>query len=69
MDTGGFKKWEVLIQAAILRAKMAVGRVKHKHGVPIEKEDIVKDAKALVNDYIEDRLIRSGLNMKSRKVG
>lgn len=63
-----FKRWEVIIQAAILRAKMAMGSVRIKNGSGIDKEDIMKDARILTNDYIEDRLIRSGLNMKTRKV-
>ena len=63
-----FKKWEVVIQAAILRTKMAMGRVRHKNGVIVCKEDIIREAKILSNDYIEDRLIRSGLNTKTRKV-
>jgi len=64
-----FKKWEVVIQAALLRAKMAMGRVRSGSQIPIiDKEDIVKQSKVLITDYIDDRLIRSGLNMKQRKV-
>ena len=64
------KKWEILIQAALLRTKMAMGRVRSGNTAPkaVVAEDRVKQSKVLISDYIDDRLIRSGLNTKKRKV-
>lgn len=64
------KKWEVVIQAALLRTKMAMGRVRSNSSAPppVVAEDIMKQCKVLTSDYIDDRLIRSGLNAKKRKV-
>ena len=64
------KKWEVLIQAALLRTKMAMGGVRNRNTKPktVAAKDIMKQSKVLTNDYIDDRLIRSGLNTKKWKV-
>ena len=62
------KRWEILIQATLLRARMAMGRVHHNETPVVVAEDIMKQCKILTSDYIDDRLIRSGLNAKKRKV-
>ena len=62
-----FKKWEVVIQTAVLHAKMAMGRGNKNNGL-VSMDELLKETKKLSSDYIEDRLIRSGLNMKQRKI-
>jgi len=65
-----FKKWETVIQAALLRTKMAVTRTQtvKTSDVMVNKDDLIKQSRVLTNEYIDDRLIRSGLNMKQRKL-
>eukprot|EP00112_Aurelia_sp_Birch-Aquarium-sp1_P002809 Seg1311.4 transcript_id=Seg1311.4/GoldUCD/mRNA.D3Y31 product="Bcl-2-related ovarian killer protein" protein_id=Seg1311.4/GoldUCD/D3Y31 len=59
-------KGELIVEALIWRLKMAVVSSDCKSS---SREDIVKIAKQLCDDYVEDRLIRSGLQLKERKLG
>merc|ERR1719378_853744 len=47
-----------------------MGRYRNGNSSPqaVVAEDIIKQCKILTSDYIDDRLIRSGLNAKKRKV-
>ena len=54
-----------VVDALIWRFKMAVVSSDCKSS----REDIVNIAKQLCDDYVEDRLIRSGLQLKERKLG
>ena len=68
-----YKRWEVVVQAAVLRTKIAVNRVRSSTTTTtktpaITEDELTRQTRHLVNDYVDDRLIRSGLNMKQRIV-
>ena len=60
-------KGEIFLGNVTHRLKMAVSS--GKETVLCTREEVVDAAKILCNDYIEDRLIRSGLQLKQRKIG
>jgi len=67
-----YKRWEVVSHAALLRAKLAMKRVRknsqseRNNHTNQNDAEFVKQTKTLVKEYIDDRLTRSGLYMKQR---
>ena len=61
-----FESGELLYRQLSLRLKIAMKQ--NEPVVEMPKEQIISDAKILCNEYIDDRLIRSGLNLKQRKI-
>ncbi len=60
------KTW---LEAIERRLEMAVSSSSSKDSKENVKEEVVNIARKLCEDYVEDRLIRSGLQLKERKLG
>lgn len=62
------KDWGVLAyHYTLLRLKGAMNS-SCKKDQNVTRDSVIQDAKTLCSEYIDDRLIRSGLNLKQRKI-
>ena len=61
-------KGKLTYQMLILRLRLAINNKNDPNAEEITKEEVINDARSLCSDYVEDRLIRSGLNLKHRKI-
>lgn len=52
----------------ILKSQIYYGSENSKKRMESNREETLRYSKALTSEYIDDRLIRSGLNMKQRKI-
>jgi len=63
------EKGELTFRQIILHLRIAMNRVRYSRLDEIKnKDEIVNEARVLSSDYMDDRLIRSGLNFKQRKI-
>lgn len=65
-----FEKWLPRLPCTSSQMKDLIDKLRRRkgNGAPITKDAIMRDAKILTSDYVEDRLIRSGLSLKKRKL-
>lgn len=64
-----YEKGEHTFQQIMLQFQVVMNRARYGRLDELKtKEEILNDARVLSSDYMDDRLIRSGLNFKPRKI-
>lgn len=63
------EKGELTFRQLFLQVQIAINRARHGGSEEMKsKMEIINDTCILADDYVDDRLIRSGLNFKQRKI-
>lgn len=68
MSLSILEKSELKLRAFMLNLRIAMNRTRCRAERAKTKDEIINDSRILSNDYVDDRLIRSGLNFKQRKI-
>lgn len=68
MSFSVIEKTELKLRAFMLNLRIAMNRTRCRAERSKTKDEIINDSHILSNDYVDDRLIRSGLNFKQRKI-
>ena len=56
------------LKVQLLKLQYYFGSEKVRVKMERKKEDIIKNGKLIASEYINDRLIRAGLDLKQRKI-